>query len=86
MEENNKISFFMIGLGVGLLGGFLAAFLLTPKSGQQTRDLIADRMSDVGDRVKEYTASREKVYKDTWKKPRLKPYSAEYGEVSEKKN
>ena len=86
MDEDNKLSLFMIGLSIGLLGGFAAAFLLTPKSGRESRELIADRISDVGDRVKEYTASRERIYKDTWKKPRSKPYSSEFEEANLSEN
>jgi gas vesicle protein len=78
MEDNNKWSFLVMGIGFGIITGLAVAFMLTPKSGQRSRELISDRISDVGDRVKEVTASREKIYKQTWKKPRAKPYASEF--------
>ena len=78
MEDSNKWGFFAMGMGFGFLAGVVIAFLMTPQSGQQSRELISDRISDVTDRVKEATANREKVYRETWKKPRAKPYSSDY--------
>jgi gas vesicle protein len=78
MEDSNKWGFFAMGMGFGFLAGVVIALLITPQSGQQSRDLIADKISDVGGRVKEVTASREKIYKETWKKPTAKPYSSGY--------
>lgn len=78
MQDSNKWGFFAMGMGFGFMAGIIIAFLVTPKSGQQSRDLIVDKISDVGDRVKEVTGSREKIYKETWKKPKAKPYSSDY--------
>ena len=67
MQDSNKWGFFAMGMGFGFMAGIIIAFLVTPQSGQQS-----------GDRVKEVTANREKVYKETWKKPKAKPYSSGY--------
>jgi gas vesicle protein len=82
MEDENKLGFLVMGIGIGLVAGLAAAFLLTPKTGKQSREIIVDKISDVGDRVKEVTADREKIYKETWEKPRSKPYTSEFKEDS----
>jgi gas vesicle protein len=48
-----------IGLGIGLLAGAViggvVALLLAPKSGQETRQLIKDKTTEVVNEVKEKT-------------------------------
>jgi gas vesicle protein len=77
MDENKNWGAFIMGLGIGLLGGAIISLLLAPRSGKETRDMLADKISDIGGTVKEYTADREKVYKETCENPRTKPYSSE---------
>ena len=48
MEDDSKIPYFLLGLGLGVAVGVLFA----PKSGAETRDLIASKASDSSDYVK----------------------------------
>jgi gas vesicle protein len=77
MEDDGKLGFLIMGIGFGLLAGLAVALLLTPKTGRQSREIILDKVSDVGDRVKEVTGNREKIYRETWSKPRPRPYSSD---------
>jgi len=45
MEDDNKLSYFFLGLGVGVAVGVLFA----PKSGAETRDLIRSRANEGAD-------------------------------------
>lgn len=57
MEEDRKLSFFFLGLGVGVAVGILFA----PKSGQETRDLIRSK----ADEGKEYLKRRSEELRDS---------------------
>jgi gas vesicle protein len=48
MEDDNKISYFFLGLGLGVAVGVLFA----PKSGAETRDYLRSRAEDGTDYVK----------------------------------
>ena len=48
MEDDSKLGYFFLGMGVGVAVGLLFA----PKSGEETRRLIRDRASDSGDYIK----------------------------------
>ena len=48
MEDDNKLSFFFLGLGLGVAAGILFA----PKSGQETRQLIKSKANESGDYLK----------------------------------
>lgn len=50
MDENNKLSYFFLGLGIGVAVGILFA----PKSGEDTRDFLKDK----ADEGKEYVRRR----------------------------
>jgi gas vesicle protein len=58
MADNvgSKISFFLVGLGVGALVGVLFA----PRSGEETRDLIAQKADD----SKEFAARKARELRD----------------------
>ena len=45
MGDDNKLSFFCLGLGLGVAVGILFA----PKSGQETRELLKSKASEGGD-------------------------------------
>ena len=51
MEDDSKLGFFFLGVGVGVAVGLLFA----PKSGEETRRLIRDRAADSGDYLKRQT-------------------------------
>lgn len=69
---------FAIGFGVGIIVGISVAFVLSPRSGEETRDLIKDKTMDVRGRIREITGDRKKIYADGWKQPKVKPYAAEF--------
>ena len=57
MEEDNKFSYFFLGLGLGVAAGLLFA----PKSGDETRRLIGSK----ADEGREYLKQRTTDLKDT---------------------
>ena len=48
MEDDSKLSYFFLGLGIGVAAGVLFA----PKSGQETRAYLKDRAEEGTDYVK----------------------------------
>ena len=56
MEEDNKFSYFFLGLGLGVAVGLLFA----PKSGSETRDLLLNK----ADEGKEYLKRRSTELRD----------------------
>ena len=48
MEDDNKLSYFFLGLGLGVAVGVLFA----PKSGEETRDFIRSKANEGADYVK----------------------------------
>ena len=48
MEEDKRISYFCLGLGIGVAVGILFA----PKSGEETRQLLRSKADEGGDYVK----------------------------------
>lgn len=48
MEDDNRISYFFLGLGLGVAVGVLFA----PKSGEETRELIRNKANEGADFVK----------------------------------
>ncbi len=57
MEDDNKFSYFFLGLGLGVAAGLLFA----PKSGTETRDLLLSK----ADEGKEYLKRRSTELVDT---------------------
>ena len=51
MEDDNKLSYFCLGLGLGVAVGVLFA----PKSGAETRDLLRSKAEEGADFVKRRT-------------------------------
>ncbi len=56
MDEDNKFSYFFLGLGLGVAAGLLFA----PKSGPETRDMIRSK----ADEGKEYLRRRSNEVRD----------------------
>ncbi len=81
MSDKNTEVGFAIGFTAGIILGLSVAFMVTPQSGKETRDLIKEKASDVGGRVKEITGDRKKLYTKSWvqqKERQAKPYSEDY--------
>src|SRR6266436_1042790 len=57
MEDDNKFSYFFLGLGLGVAAGLLFA----PKSGTETRDLIRSKADEGAD----YLKRRSEELRDT---------------------
>src|ERR1035441_10055089 len=57
MEDNNKFSYFFLGLGIGVAVGLLFA----PKSGSETRELLLTK----ADEGKEYLKRRSSELRDS---------------------
>jgi gas vesicle protein len=56
MDDDNKFSYFFLGLGIGVAAGLLFA----PKSGPETRDLLRSK----ADEGKEYLKRRSSEVRD----------------------
>jgi gas vesicle protein len=52
MEDDNKFSYFFLGLGLGVAAGLLFA----PKSGPETRDLLRSKADEGKEYLKKRTA------------------------------
>jgi gas vesicle protein len=68
MEDRSGIGYFLLGLGLGVAAGILFA----PRSGEETRQLIADRAGDGADYLKnrandgtEYLKAKKEDLKQT---------------------
>jgi gas vesicle protein len=48
MDDDNKLSYFFLGLGLGVVAGVLFA----PKSGAETRDFLASKATESADLAK----------------------------------
>jgi len=51
MEDDNRLPYFFLGLGLGVAAGVLFA----PKSGKETREYLRDRAEEGADAVKRRT-------------------------------
>lgn len=51
MAERDEFGAFLLGFIVGGLTGAVAALLLAPQSGEQTRSIIKDKAIEIGDKV-----------------------------------
>ena len=52
MEDDNKLSYFFLGLGLGAVAGILFA----PKSGAETRDFLLSKANEGADLAKQRAA------------------------------
>ncbi len=73
MGDRNSAPGFAIGFALGAVIGLAVAFLLAPRPGKETRELVKDKAAAIPGTVREITADREKVYTKTWKKRKGQP-------------
>lgn len=73
---------FAFGFTVGIAAGLVTAIFLAPKRGRESRQVareaIGSGINDIKGVFKEATADRKKVYTETWRQPKAKPYSTDY--------
>jgi gas vesicle protein len=69
-----------------MAAGLAIGFIFAPKSGDDTRELLKNKVAgtgekvmelaaDVGGTIKEAIGDREKIYREAWDKPKKKPYA-----------
>ena len=63
MSSRDGVGLFFIGLLVGVLSGAIAALLLAPQSGEETRLMIKDKSIELRDKAQE-TAEQAKARTD----------------------
>jgi len=73
MGDRNSAPGFAIGFALGAVVGLTVAFLLAPRPGKETRELVKDKAAAIPGTVREITADREKVYTQTWRKRKGQP-------------
>lgn len=73
MGNTDSVPRFGIGFALGAVIGLAVAFLLAPRPGKQTRELLKDKAADIPETVRQITADREKVYTETWRKRKGQP-------------
>jgi gas vesicle protein len=61
MEDENKLSYFFLGLGLGVAVGVLFA----PKSGAETRELLRSKAEEGADAAKRRAAELRELATDT---------------------
>lgn len=62
MEDDNKLSFFFLGLGLGVVAGVLFA----PKSGAETRDFLTSKANDTADLAKRRAMEMREAAMETY--------------------
>ena len=62
MEDDNKLSYFFLGLGLGVAAGFLFA----PKSGAETRDFLTSKANESADLARRRAAEMREAALDTY--------------------
>lgn len=60
MEDDRKLSYFFLGLGIGVAAGILFA----PKSGEETREILRSKASESKDYLKRRTEDVRDVASD----------------------
>jgi len=66
MKDDNKFSYFFLGLGLGVAVGLLFA----PKSGQETRQLIASKAGEGKDYLKRQSGTLRETANDALERGR----------------
>ena len=78
MDSRSREAAFAIGFAIGITIGISVAFMLTPHSGAETREVLKDKALDLRGRVREVTGNRRKIYTDAWREPKVKPYATTF--------
>lgn len=62
MEDDNKLSYFFLGLGLGVVAGVLFA----PKAGAETRDFLTSKANETADMAKRRAAEMRDAAMETY--------------------
>ena len=62
MEDDNKLSFFFLGLGLGVVAGVLFA----PKSGAETRDFLTSKANETAEEARRRAMEVREAALDTY--------------------
>ena len=90
MSERDDFGAFIIGFFVGGVSGAIAALLLAPQSGEETRTMLKDRAIEIRDQaattVEDTVARAEKTAQDAVKRAEtlLEQAKKRAGEIAEK--
>lgn len=58
-DDKNALIYLLAGFGLGALIGALAGLLFAPKSGNETRDELTNRLSEVKHKTEEWIAEQK---------------------------
>ena len=64
MDDDNKLSYFFLGLGLGVVAGVLFA----PKSGEETREFLASKANEGAELAKRRAAEMRETAVDTYER------------------
>jgi gas vesicle protein len=64
MEDDNKLSYFFLGLGLGVVAGVLFA----PKSGEETRDFLMSKANEGAELAKRRAAEARAAASETYER------------------
>lgn len=73
MSDRVPMPSFASGFLLGVVAGLALGFIFAPQPGAKSREALKERLSEFPETLREMTADREKVYKETLKKRRGQP-------------
>lgn len=73
MSDGVSVPGFTGGFLVGMVVGLALGLLFAPEPGSRSREMVKEKLSEIPETVRELTADREKVYKETLKKRKGQP-------------
>lgn len=82
MNDKISVSSFTGGFLLGIVLGLFMGFIFAPQAGAKSRGILKERLTEIPETIKEITADREKVYRETKKRRKGQPLVGEsYFEV-----
>ncbi len=73
MSNGVSVPGFAGGFLLGVVAGLAMGLVFAPQAGSRSREVVKEKLSEIPETVRELTADREKVYKETLKKRRGQP-------------